>query len=49
MPPLPLARELSASSLPPCADLRFVVRPRELNLDVTRVAAAFRCLWEEEW
>jgi hypothetical protein len=49
MPPLPLARELSARSLPPRPDLRFVIRPRELNLNVTRVAAAFRCLWEEEW
>jgi hypothetical protein len=48
MPPLPLARELSARGLPPRPDLRFVLRPRELNLNVTRVAAAFRYLWEKE-
>jgi len=49
MPPLPFARELSARGLPPRPDLRFVLSPRELNLHVTRVAAALRCLWEEEW
>ena len=41
MPPLPLARELSTHSLSPRPDLRFVLRPREHNLIVTR---AFRCL-----
>ena len=47
MPSLPLARELSARRFPPRPDLRFVLRPRELDLNVTRVAATFR--WEEEW
>jgi hypothetical protein len=42
MPPLPLARELSARSLPSRPDLRFVLGPRELDLDCARVAAAPR-------
>ena len=42
MPPLPLARELSTRSLPPRPDLRFILRLRERNLNVTRVATAFR-------
>ncbi len=50
MPPLPLAREFSARGLPPRADLHFVLRPRELNFNVTRQAVGFRyLLWEEEW
>jgi hypothetical protein len=48
MPPLPLARELSARSLPSRPDLRFILSPRKPNLNVTRVATRFRCLWEEE-
>jgi hypothetical protein len=53
MPPLPLASELSARSLPSRPDPCFVLRPPERDLGCVRVAAAprvhCRSLWEKEW